>query len=63
MMVDMERATASRYLREAVMDSTGLTEAELGFVLTAAAVATGVVVALRTFEIVTRLWAPSGGRS
>jgi hypothetical protein len=45
------------------MDSTGLTEAELGFVLTAAAVATGVVIALRTFDLVTRLWAPSGGRS
>jgi hypothetical protein len=63
MMVVMELATASRYLREAVIDSTGLTEEELGFVVTAAAVATGVVIALRTFDLVTRLWAPSGGRS
>jgi len=29
MMVVMELATASRYLREAVIDSTGLTEEEL----------------------------------
>ncbi len=44
-------------------DSTGLTQEEIGFLIAAAAVATGVVVALRTVDVVTRLWAPSGGRS
>ena len=53
----------SRQVRRAVSDSTGLSEEELGFLIAAAAVATGVVIALRAFEIVTRLWAPSGGRS
>lgn len=53
----------SRHLRRAVSDSTGLTEEEIGFLIAAAVVATGVVVALRTLDVVTRLWAPSGGRA
>ncbi len=53
----------SRQVRRAVSDGTGLSEEELGFLIAAAAVATGVVIALRTYELVTRLWAPSGGRS
>ena len=52
-----------RQVLRAVSDGTGLSEEELGFLIAAAAVATGVVVALRTYELVTRLWAPSGGRS
>ena len=48
--------------RDAVSDSTGLTQEEIGFLIAAAAVATGVVVALRAVDLVTRLWAPSGGR-
>ena len=53
----------SRKVLRAVSDGTGLSEEELGFLIAAAAVATGVVVALRAFELVTRLWAPSGSRS
>ncbi len=53
----------SRHLRRAVSDSTGLTEEEIGFLIAAAAVATGVVIALRAVDVVTRLWAPAGGRS
>jgi alkylhydroperoxidase/carboxymuconolactone decarboxylase family protein YurZ len=56
-------ASTSRHLRRAVTDSTGLSQEEIGFLIAAAAVATGVVIALRTYELVTRLWAPSGGRS
>ena len=52
-----------RQVLRAVSDGTGLSQEELGFLIAAAAVATGVVVALRTYELVTRLWAPSGGRS
>lgn len=55
--------TTTRHLRGAVTDSTGLTEEEIGFLIAAAALTTGVVIALRTFDVVTRLWAPSGGRS
>ncbi len=52
----------SRHLRRAVSDSTGLTEAEIGFLIAAAVVATGIVVAVRAVDVVTRLWAPAGGR-
>ena len=52
----------SRHVRRAVSDSTGLTEAEIGFLIAAAVVATGIVVAVRAVDVVTRLWAPAGGR-
>jgi len=53
----------ARQVRRAVSDGTGLTEEEIGFLVVAAAVATGVVVVLRTVDVVMRLWAPAGGRS
>ncbi len=59
----MDVATTTRRLRGAVTDSTGLSQEEIGFLIAAAAVATGVVIALKTVDLVNRLWAPAGGRS
>jgi hypothetical protein len=50
-------------LGEALSDGTGLTQEELGWLVAAAAVASGVVVALRAADLVSRLWTPSGARS
>ena len=52
-----------RQVLRAVSDGTGLSQEEIGFLIAAAAVATGVVIALKTVDLVTRLWAPAGGRS
>ena len=61
-MVSMELGNASHHVRRAVADSTGLNEEEIGFLIVAAAVATALVVAVRAVDVVSRLWAPSGGR-
>ena len=50
-------------LGDAVYDGTGLTQEEIGWLLAAAAIATGLLVAVRTVDVVMRLWTPSGGRS
>ncbi len=50
-------------LGDAVYDGTGLTQEEIGWLIAAAAVATGLLVAVRTVDAVMRLWTPSGGRS
>ena len=50
-------------LGDAIYDGTGLTQEELGWLIAAAAIATGVVVALRAADVVMRLWTPSGARS
>jgi hypothetical protein len=50
-------------LGDAIYDGTGLTQEELGWLIAAAAVATGMLVAVRTVDVVMRLWTPSGGRS
>ena len=50
-------------LGDAVYDGTGLTQEEIGWLIAAAAVATGLLVAVRAVDVVMRLWTPSGGRS
>ena len=50
-------------LGDAVYDGTGLTQEEIGWLIAAAAVATGLLLAVRTVDVVMRLWTPSGGRS
>jgi hypothetical protein len=46
-----------------LQDGTGLTQEEIGWLIAAAAVATGVLIAVRAVDVVIRFWTPSGGRS
>jgi hypothetical protein len=59
----MKVPTGSYRLGDAVYDGTGLTQEEIAWLIAAAAVATGLLVAVRAVDLVTRLWTPSGGRS
>ena len=59
----MRVPTGSYRIGDALTDGTGLTKEEIGWLIAAAAVATGVVIALRAADVVWRLWTPSGGRS
>jgi len=55
--------TGNYRLGDALQDGTGLTQEELAWLIAAAAVLTGVVVAVRAVDVVLRFWTPSGGRS
>jgi len=59
----MRVPTVNYRLGDAVYDGTGLTQEEIGWLIAAAAVAAGVLIAVRTVDVVMRLWTPSGGRS
>jgi alkylhydroperoxidase/carboxymuconolactone decarboxylase family protein YurZ len=59
----MRVPTGNYRLGDAVYDGTGLTQEEIGWLIAAAAVATGVLIAVRAVDVVMRLWTPSGGRS
>jgi len=59
----MRVPTGSYGIGDALADGTGLTKEELGWLVVAAAIATGVVVAIRAADVVWRLWTPSGARS
>ena len=59
----MRVPTVNYRLGDAVYDGTGLTQEEIGWLVAAAAVAAGVLIAVRTVDVVMRLWTPSGGRS
>jgi alkylhydroperoxidase/carboxymuconolactone decarboxylase family protein YurZ len=59
----MRVPTGNYRLGDAVYDGTGLTQEEIGWLIAAAAVATGVLIAVRAADVVMRLWTPSGGRS
>jgi len=59
----MKVPTGNYRLGDALYDATGLTQEEIGWLIAAAAVAAGVLVAVRTVDVVMRLWTPSGGRS
>ena len=59
----MRVPTGNYRLGDALQDGTGLTQEELAWLIAAAAVLTGVVVAVRAVDVVLRFWTPSGGRS
>jgi len=59
----MRVPTGNYRLGDALQDGTGLTQEEIGWLVAAAVVVTGVLVAVRTVDVVMRLWTPSGGRS
>ncbi len=59
----MKVPTGNYRLGDALYDGTGLTQEEIGWLIAAAAVAAGLLVAVRTVDVVMRLWTPSGGRS
>jgi len=59
----MRVPTGNYRLGDALQDGTGLTQEEIGWLIAAAAVLTGVVVAVRAVDVVLRFWTPSGGRS
>jgi hypothetical protein len=54
--------TGKYTIGDALQDGTGLSREEIGWLVAAAAVLTGVLVAVKTVDVVIRLWTPSGGR-